>query len=74
MVINYDKKVVVVTGAAGGLGRAMVENFAKCGATVAACDLKGTAEKMSDLLDAGNIHCYDCDVSNAQSVSDAMDK
>ncbi len=74
MVINYDKKVVVVTGAAGGLGRAMVKSFAECGATVAACDLRGTAEKLSDMMDAGNIHCYDCDVSNAQSVSDAMDK
>lgn len=74
MVIRYDGKVVVVTGAAGGLGRAMVENFAKCGAAVAACDLRDTAEKLSDLMNAGNIHCYDCDVSNAQSVADTMDK
>lgn len=74
MVINFENKVVVVTGAAGGLGQAMVKNFAECGAIVAACDLKNTAERLSDIIDAGNIHCYDCDVSNVQSVSDAMDR
>ena len=34
---------VIVTGAAGGIGRAIVESLAACGCSVAACDAPGTA-------------------------------
>ena len=37
MTIDFTGKVVVITGAAGGLGSAMAERFAKDGAKVACC-------------------------------------
>lgn len=37
--IDFGGNRVVITGAAGGVGRALVETFASCGAAVVACDL-----------------------------------
>lgn len=38
--MNFEGKVVVITGAARGLGRAYAHHFAKCGASVAVNDLR----------------------------------
>ena len=40
MNIRFDGKVVVVSGAGHGIGRAIAATFAKLGATVHACDLR----------------------------------
>jgi NAD(P)-dependent dehydrogenase (short-subunit alcohol dehydrogenase family) len=40
---EFDEKVVVVTGAAGGIGRAAVSRFLSAGATVYAGDINGEA-------------------------------
>ena len=40
--IRFDKKVVIVTGGGGGLGRAYALEFAKRGASVVVNDLGGT--------------------------------
>jgi NAD(P)-dependent dehydrogenase (short-subunit alcohol dehydrogenase family) len=42
MASRFDGKVVVITGAAGGIGRAAAERFASEGASVVAVDLPGT--------------------------------
>ena len=39
--IDFSGNRVVITGAAGGVGRALVETFAACNAAVVACDLPG---------------------------------
>lgn len=39
--IDFGGNRVVITGAAGGVGRALVETFAACGGAVVACDLPG---------------------------------
>jgi NAD(P)-dependent dehydrogenase (short-subunit alcohol dehydrogenase family) len=40
-VIDFHGDRVVVTGASGGVGKALVETFAACGASVVACDQAG---------------------------------
>ncbi|GIW16972.1 SDR family NAD(P)-dependent oxidoreductase [Tepidiforma sp.] len=40
---RFEGKVAVITGAAGGIGRAAVERFAQEGASIVAVDLPGTA-------------------------------
>lgn len=39
--MDYSGKVVVITGASGGIGRSLVNSYADAGATVIAADLKG---------------------------------
>ena len=73
MEINFNGKVVVITGSAGGIGKVMVQKFAESGAFVAACDLKDTQEKISD-NNSKNIRCYDFDITNSYAVEDAMKK
>lgn len=72
MNIEFKDKVVVVTGAAGGLGTAIAEHFAKDGAKVALCDLKGadeTAEKIG-----GDAKGYNFDITNRDDVATNMEK
>ena len=38
-----DKKVVLITGTAGGLGRVAAQTFAREGAKVVGCDVKADA-------------------------------
>ena len=47
---NYQNKVVIITGACGGIGEVVAEKFAAAGATLALCDIRQdrlthTAEK-----------------------------
>jgi 3-oxoacyl-[acyl-carrier protein] reductase len=52
---RLDDRVAFITGAASGIGRAMAEEFAARGATVAACDIAadGVEEARAAALDAG---------------------
>ncbi|MBE7067403.1 MAG: SDR family oxidoreductase [Ruminococcaceae bacterium] len=67
MTIDFTGKVVVITGAAGGLGSAMAERFAKDGAKVACCVHR---KEMS----GENITSYKFDISDREAVKDAMAK
>lgn len=64
--INFDNQRVVITGAAGGVGGALISRFAACGAKVVACDVEP--------LEAGGhiaeSHCFDLldDVGMADTV------
>ena len=64
-------KVVVVTGAASGIGRALCERFAKEGAkAVVVSDIEtvGMAETLAALGDETEGMAVPCDVGNEQSV------
>lgn len=67
MTIDFTGKVVVITGAAGGLGSAMAERFAKDGAKVACCVHR---KEMS----GENITSYKFDISDREAVKDTMAK
>jgi 3-oxoacyl-[acyl-carrier protein] reductase len=73
-VSNYSGKVVVITGAGSGMGRAMVSEFVSRGAYVAALDINlaravETVEKLST-PDRG--YPLQADVSDAGSVESAV--
>lgn len=57
MEINLKDKVVVITGAAGGLGSAIAKGFARDGAKVVCLDLKNTDKLKSEIISFGGT-CY----------------
>ena len=75
MVLNFENKVVVITGASGGLGSAMARRFASDGAKVAVCDLKGTETVAKEISESGAIaRAYNFDITDRNAVADAMAK
>ena len=72
---NLSNKVVIVTGAGGGLGRAMIAGLAKKGARLAAVDidpvaLEAIAKKAAELGGEGSVLPIVADVGRAD-FSDA---
>lgn len=70
-----DGKIAVVTGAARGIGRTIVEEFAREGADTALCDLKlewlsETAEIVKTL--GRKVLCLPVDVSKTADVENAV--
>lgn len=57
MELNLKGKVVVITGAAGGLGSAIAKGFARDGAKVVCLDLKNTDKLKSEIISFGGT-CY----------------
>ncbi len=69
---RYADQVVLVTGAARGIGAATASRFAEEGATVAILDLEQeAAQATADALGAGSLGLA-CDVSDAASVDAAV--
>jgi NAD(P)-dependent dehydrogenase (short-subunit alcohol dehydrogenase family) len=67
--MSIKGKVIIVTGAAGGLGRAFVTRFAKEGAKVVAVDLADTSETVALASEAGGaVIGARADVTDAESV------
>ena len=73
MNISFKDKVVVITGACGGIGQGMVKLFAEDGAAVVLCDLKGTEEAARKLCDAGFNACgYSLNICDREAVKNTM--
>ena len=67
MNISFENKTVVITGAAGGLGKAMAEFFAASGARVALCDLRGAEEAAREI--GGAARGYAFDITDREAVA-----
>jgi 3-oxoacyl-[acyl-carrier protein] reductase len=75
MLIRFDERTVIVTGAAHGFGRTMALNFATLGSHVVACDVvKNGLEETARLATAQGTPLRICalDVSDAPSVQDLV--
>ncbi len=71
---RFDHKVVVVTGAAGGIGQAVCAAFAGEGATVAAFDRGGKASTAWADRSGPNTHFYPVDITRAAEVAAAVER
>jgi NAD(P)-dependent dehydrogenase (short-subunit alcohol dehydrogenase family) len=74
---RFDDRVVVVTGAASGIGKATAQRFGAEGGIVACLDLnsigaEATAREIH--LDPGRARPYPCDVSDAVNVDRVIDR
>ena len=77
MARRFEDQVAIVTGAAGGIGLAAVERFAREGARVTAVDLAGTTlDRAVDAAKAagGEAHAIEADVSKAADVQRYVDE
>ena len=72
---TYDGRVAAVTGAAGGLGRALCQRLARAGAQLALLDLDGEGvAALADDLTAGGARAFPvtCDITDEAAVREAF--
>jgi NAD(P)-dependent dehydrogenase (short-subunit alcohol dehydrogenase family) len=70
--MQNEGSVVVITGASGGIGKALLEAFHRDGAMIAAVDLPGTnVNEIAGAL-APRHAGFDCDVSSEEEIVDLV--
>ena len=71
--LNLERKTVIVTGGASGIGYATVEEFIKDGANVTVCDINPTAPEFKGAKE-GQILYVPTDVTSRESVKNMVAK
>ena len=75
MNIDFKDKIAVVTGASGGLGRAISMAFAENGAKVALCDLKAADGLEREIIqNGGQGKAYVLDITKRESIPEIVEQ
>ncbi|KAF4965516.1 hypothetical protein FSARC_6696 [Fusarium sarcochroum] len=72
-ILDYQNKIKIITGAAGGIGQAVALEFAAAGAIIVMADIQiEQQETVASQIksNGGQVYAYCCDVSNDESVSE----
>ena len=70
---GIENQVAVVTGAARGIGRAIAERLASCGATVVCADVLDQADTVAGIIaSGGRAEALELDVCDAESAAEAI--
>ena len=71
---NFDNQLILVTGAAQGIGAAVVRSLVHTGATVAGLDIQpNKLESLRTELSSQQFECYNVDVSDSLKVEKTVD-
>jgi NAD(P)-dependent dehydrogenase (short-subunit alcohol dehydrogenase family) len=74
-VTSFDNRVVLITGAGSGIGRAMAVAFAKAGARVVVCDVhQASAEQTANDIGGDRALAVAADISDEASVQALTDQ
>ena len=71
---SLENKVILLTGAAGGIGKVLAEGFASAGAAMALCDLD-TAKlgQIAKEINAEKANCYHLNLTEMDSLKKCVD-
>jgi 3-hydroxybutyrate dehydrogenase len=70
--MNLSNKTALITGAAGGIGKAIAKRFVSAGAKVAIADLKDDAAKATASELGSNAYAIEMDVTDETSVNSGI--